>query len=130
MDPSDTLPTVEKLASELGWDGQMSLDFVDTDDGLMMIECNPRPTDGVLLMTAEELERGLAGADDRDAADRAGPRAEQLDFAVFGQIFREPLQGERRGRSTTSRAFKGTDRAGTTRCPSSTPSSPSPTTSG
>ncbi len=37
----------------------MSLDFVEADDGLMMIECNPRPTDGVLLMSAEELERGL-----------------------------------------------------------------------
>ena len=56
VDPSDTLPTVEKLGRDLGWDGQMSLDFIETDDGLVMIECNPRPTDGVLLMTAEELE--------------------------------------------------------------------------
>ena len=45
MDPSDTLPTVEKLASELGWDGQMSLDFVDAEQGLMMIEATRgRPT--------------------------------------------------------------------------------------
>ena len=75
VDPSDTLPAVEKLATELDWDGQMSLDFVDPSEGLMMIECNPRPTDGVLLMTAEELERGPAGADDRDAAGRGGARA-------------------------------------------------------
>ena len=59
VDPADTLPTVEKLGKDLSWDGQMSLDFIETDDGLVMIECNPRPTDGVLLMTAEELERGL-----------------------------------------------------------------------
>jgi hypothetical protein len=91
VDPSDTLPTVEKLASELSWDGQMSLDFVDAEQGLMMIECNPRPTDGVLLMSAEELERGLLAPTIETLQIEAG-REEQLDFAVLGQIFREPLK--------------------------------------
>ena len=91
VDPSDTLPTVEKLASELGWDGQMSLDFVDAEQGLMMIECNPRPTDGVLLMSAEELERGLLAPTIETLQIEAG-RREELDFAVLGQIFREPLK--------------------------------------
>jgi predicted ATP-grasp superfamily ATP-dependent carboligase len=91
VDPKDTLPIVERLGSELSWDGQMSLDFVDTDDGLMMIECNPRPTDGVLLMTAEELERALLAPTGETLLVEAG-REEQLDFAVFGQIFREPLR--------------------------------------
>jgi hypothetical protein len=91
VDPSDTLPTVEKLAAELSWDGQMSLDFVDSEQGLMMIECNPRPTDGVLLMTAEELERGLLAPTIETLQIEPG-RTEQLDFAVFGQMFREPLK--------------------------------------
>ena len=91
VDPADTFPTVEKLASELDWEGQMSLDFVDSGDGLVMIECNPRPTDGVLLMTAEELERALLTPGDEAEHVPAG-REEQLDFAVFGQIFREPLK--------------------------------------
>jgi hypothetical protein len=101
VDPADTLPTVEKLARELEWDGQMSLDFVDSggdgegDGGqggnLVMIECNPRPTDGVLLMTASELERGLLAPTDETLQVEAG-RSEELDFAVFGQIFREPLK--------------------------------------
>ena len=91
VDPSDTLPTVEKLASELGWDGQMSLDFVDAEQELMMIECNPRPTDGVLLMSAEELERGLLAPTIETLQIEAG-RREELDFAVLGQIFREPLK--------------------------------------
>ncbi|HEX2358740.1 MAG TPA: hypothetical protein VHH72_02875 [Solirubrobacterales bacterium] len=90
-DPSDTLPTVEQLASELEWDGQISLDFVDSDDGLMMIECNPRPTDGVLLMTADELERGLLAPTIETLQVEPG-RSEQLDFAVLAQIFREPLR--------------------------------------
>jgi len=91
VDPADTFPTVEKLAGELDWEGQMSLDFVDSGDGLVMIECNPRPTDGVLLMTAEELERALLEPGDEAEHVPAG-REEQLDFAVFGQIFREPLK--------------------------------------
>ena len=91
VDPSDTLPTVEKLGSDLGWDGQMSLDFIETDDELVMIECNPRPTDGILLMTAEGLERGLLAPQEETLHVPAG-REEQLDFAVFGQIFKEPLR--------------------------------------
>jgi hypothetical protein len=91
VDPADTLPTVEKLGADLKWDGQMSLDFIETDGGLVMIECNPRPTDGVLLMTAEELERGLLSPQAETLQVPAG-REEQLDFAVFAQIFKEPLR--------------------------------------
>jgi hypothetical protein len=90
VDPADTLPTVQKLGSELEWDGQMSLDFIETEDGLVMIECNPRPTDGVLLMTAEELERGLLAPTDETLLVPAG-RQEQLDFAVLPQLFQQPL---------------------------------------
>ena len=91
VDPGDTLPTVEKLGSDLAWDGQMSLDFIETSEGLVMIECNPRPTDGVLLLTAEELEQGLI-APPRETLPVPAGREEQLDFAVFAQIFREPLR--------------------------------------
>src|SRR5690349_20068975 len=91
VDPSDTLPTVEKLGADLGWDGQMSLDFIETGDGLVMIECNPRPTDGVLLMTAEELNQGLVAPADETLLVPEG-RLEQLDFAVLAQLFREPLK--------------------------------------
>jgi hypothetical protein len=91
VDPSDTLPIVERLGEELSWDGQMSLDFVDTEDGLVMIECNPRPTDGLLLMDADDLERGLL-APEADTLLVEPGRETQLDFAVLGQIFREPLK--------------------------------------
>jgi hypothetical protein len=107
VDPSDTLPAVERLASELSWDGQMSLDFVDSEQGLMMIECNPRPTDGVLLMSAEELERGLLAPAIETLQVEPG-RSEQLDFAVFGQLFREPLK-EAPGSIHDLAAVKGTD---------------------
>jgi hypothetical protein len=112
VDPADTLPTVEKIANELDWDGQMSLDFVDAGGGsdqadLVMIECNPRPTDGVLLMTAEELERGLLEPAGDTLLVEAG-RSEQLDFAVFGQLFREPLK-QMPGSIHDLAAVRGTD---------------------
>ena len=107
VDASDTLPIVERLGSELSWEGQMSLDFVATDDGLVMIECNPRPTDGVLLMSAEELERGLLSPRPETLLVEAG-RSEQLDFAVFGQLFREPLDQMPRSIHDLV-AVKGTD---------------------
>ena len=94
----------------------------------MMIECNPRPTDGVLLMTAEELERGLLAPSIETLQVEPG-RTEQLDFAVFGQLFREPLK-EMPGSVHDLAAVKGTDSGWHDRCRSSTPSSRSPTTSG
>jgi hypothetical protein len=69
----------------------MSLDFVETPDGLALIECNPRATDGVLLLTAEELQDGLLRADGETVLVEPG-RQTQLDLAVFGQIFSQSLE--------------------------------------
>ncbi|HEY6637836.1 MAG TPA: hypothetical protein VIZ61_09165 [Solirubrobacterales bacterium] len=91
VDPEDTLPTVERLGSDLSWNGQMSLDFIETSEGLVMIECNPRPTDGILLMEPEELERGLL-APEQEMLQVPPGRESQLDFAVFAQIFKEPFR--------------------------------------
>ncbi|MSO40759.1 MAG: carbamoyl-phosphate synthase large subunit [Solirubrobacterales bacterium] len=91
VDPKPSLEAVNKIVAELNWTGQMSLDFVDTDDGLVIIECNPRGTDGVLLMEAEELERGVLGGEGETLLIEPG-REVQLDFAVFGQAFREPIK--------------------------------------
>ena len=60
-----------------------------------MIECNPRATDGALLMDGG---RGLGGARARSGRRPGEPtlieagRTQQLDFAVFGQMFTEPLK--------------------------------------
>lgn len=66
----------------------MSLDFVESPDGPRLIECNPRATDGVLLMSAAELDHGLRAAGDDTAVVEPG-RETQLDLAVFGQMLSE-----------------------------------------
>jgi hypothetical protein len=95
IDGSASLAVVEKLGAELGYTGQMSLDFVDTGDGLSIIECNPRTTDGVLLLEGDELASGLLAGIDPAIEPPAEPfvvppgRVLQLDFAVFGAMFSE-----------------------------------------
>jgi len=92
VDCAPSLSVVQRLGTELSYTGQMSLDFVETSNGLELIECNPRATDGTLLMSAEELEGGvLRQGEDMTLVDPG--REIQLDLAVFGQIFSEGLRG-------------------------------------
>jgi hypothetical protein len=88
VDASGSLDVVARLGAELSYTGQMSLDFVAAPEGLKLIECNPRATDGVLLMTAEELEAGLLGDDGEVTVVEPG-RETQLDLALVGQLLSE-----------------------------------------
>lgn len=92
VDPAPTLVIAEALGRELGYTGQMSLDFVDSEEGLYLIECNPRATDGALLMEPGEISLALAadaGAEPAEPLLIPAGREAQLDFAVFGQMFTE-----------------------------------------
>ena len=92
IDGSESLVAVQKLGAELAYTGQMSLDFVDTGDGLAIIECNPRATDGTLLMEDEELAGGIL--DPLRPLEMVPPgRLTQLDFAVLAGIFDEGMRG-------------------------------------
>ena len=86
-----TLEVVERLGAELGYTGQMSLDFVDSEDGLRIIECNPRTTDGVLLMESDELAGSLLDAEQELTMVPPG-RLTQLDLAVVGAMFSDGLR--------------------------------------
>jgi predicted ATP-grasp superfamily ATP-dependent carboligase len=91
VDGGQSLEVVETIGRELGYTGQASFDFVVSPDGLVIIECNPRTTDGVLLMEAEQLAGGILDPG-RELWSVEPGRTVQLDFAVFAQLFREPLR--------------------------------------
>lgn len=60
VDAPETLAASQKLVEALGWHGQISFDYLVTDDGVHhMVECNPRPTAGCTIATAEELDAAL-----------------------------------------------------------------------
>jgi glutathione synthase/RimK-type ligase-like ATP-grasp enzyme len=87
----ETLAIVERLGAELGYTGQMSLDFVDSGHGLKIIECNPRTTDGALLMESDELAGSLLDPDQELVMVPPG-RLTQLDLAVIGAMFSDGLR--------------------------------------
>lgn len=60
VDAPETLAAASKLVEALGWHGQISFDYLVTDDGVHhMVECNPRPTAGCTIATAAELDAAL-----------------------------------------------------------------------
>ncbi len=54
-----TLEATERIARATNYHGQMGLDFLRTGDGLVLVECNPRPTAGLAVMPDELFDRGL-----------------------------------------------------------------------
>jgi predicted ATP-grasp superfamily ATP-dependent carboligase len=60
VDEPECLRTVQKIVEETRYHGQISFDFLRTDGGMVLIECNPRPTAGVHVMSPAMLDEALA----------------------------------------------------------------------
>lgn len=88
VDAPETLAAAQKIVEALGWHGQVSFDFLRTDDGVHhLVECNPRPTDGCTLATPEELDAALFGArPDAPVVVPAG-RKREIKEAVLRDMF-------------------------------------------
>ncbi len=90
-DARESLRLIEPVVSELGYTGQISFDFLVTDDGLSFVECNPRATDGALLLEPDQIARGLL---DPEADTFLLPPGEsaQLDLALVGDAFADRME--------------------------------------
>jgi glutathione synthase/RimK-type ligase-like ATP-grasp enzyme len=53
------LAAVSRLVEATGYDGQVSFDFRRTPRGLVLIECNPRPTAGVMMLSPSAFAAAL-----------------------------------------------------------------------
>lgn len=91
VDGGPTLEVVRRFAEPMNYTGQLSFDFVDCDGELYLIECNPRSTDGILLITAEHFSNGITDPDAELSMVEPGAQV-QLDFAVLANLFEEPLR--------------------------------------
>lgn len=60
VDGGPTLEAAAAIARNAGFTGSLSFDFIRGEDGLTLLECNPRVTSGVHLMGEAELVRALA----------------------------------------------------------------------
>lgn len=61
VEAGQTLQVAERVAAHTGYTGQLSFDLIRSRRGMFAVECNPRATDGVVLMTDEEFDRALLG---------------------------------------------------------------------
>jgi hypothetical protein len=59
IDAPESLELIEPIVAELGYTGQISFDFLVSDEGLTFVECNPRATDGGLLRPRDERAAAL-----------------------------------------------------------------------
>jgi predicted ATP-grasp superfamily ATP-dependent carboligase len=59
VEEPETLAIARTLIEAVDYHGRISLDFVQNARGWFLLECNPRPTAGVVLMPAADLERAL-----------------------------------------------------------------------
>jgi hypothetical protein len=91
MDGTESLAVIEPIVAERGYTGQVSFDFVVTDEGLTLIECNPRATDGALLMSSEQLAEGILESGGETSTVPAGQEV-QLDLALIGDGFSDHLR--------------------------------------
>jgi hypothetical protein len=91
IDAAESLRLIEPLVAELGYSGQISFDFIITAEGLSYVECNPRATDGVLLMPGEELARALSEPAGETFVLPAGEKL-QLELAVLADGFSDHLK--------------------------------------
>ena len=88
VDAKESLDIVGKLGEHLGYNGQLSFDYVRGPEGLTMIECDPRPTDGILLLPADVVTGAITNPDFAQTLAVTGQKIE-LRWAVAAQIFTE-----------------------------------------
>jgi hypothetical protein len=106
VDAPETLAAAQRIVTALGWHGQVSFDFLRTDDGVHhLVECNPRPTDGCTLATPEELDAALFGA--RPASPVIVPAGRKRE--IKEAVLRDMLQHLGRFRSDFEAAKGGSD---------------------
>lgn len=93
IDSTDTLAYTQRIVDALGEDftGQLSFDFVDNDGQLYAIECNPRPTNGVILLEADDFAKALTGDVSEPIVVEPGVER-QVSLAVLADAFVEPLR--------------------------------------
>lgn len=96
VDSTDTLRYTQQLVDALdpGFTGQISFDFVDhgTDAApdYKIIECNPRPTNGVILLDADDVSKAIQGELAAPVVAIPGTQR-QITLAVIADAFTEPL---------------------------------------
>ncbi|TSD97928.1 ATP-grasp domain-containing protein [Gordonia rubripertincta] len=89
VDSPESLAAAQTIARERNWHGQISFDYLVTDDGVHhMVECNPRPTAGCTVATPEEFDTALF--DPGDLVVVPAGRKKMIKAAVLRDALKHP----------------------------------------
>jgi predicted ATP-grasp superfamily ATP-dependent carboligase len=90
IDEPQSVEIARRYIEATGYHGHVSFDYIKTAAGLSVVECNPRPTAGILMMPAKDyVDAVVAPVRDRPTVASAGAR-EQIASAIIRDMFREP----------------------------------------
>ena len=92
-DSTKTLEYTQKIVDQLDphYSGQLSFDFVDHEGELLAIECNPRATNGTLMLEAQDLSDALQGNVEEVVMAVPGTERE-IKAAVLANVFTPHLK--------------------------------------
>lgn len=88
VDRPAALEMIKAVAAHLGHEGHISFDFKQTESGPCFIECNPRCTNGALLMPGEHMAEAITSdpPSDRLWLTPPGQKA-QVAFGMAATLF-------------------------------------------
>ena len=92
MDEPESLKIVQAYARETNFHGSLSFDYLKTDKGLYMVECNPRPCAGVTLMSPEGFSEAVTNPDPENPYVVPEGESMQIDSAIIRNMFRDPQE--------------------------------------
>ena len=91
IDEPRILAMVRRIVEHLGYHGSISFDWMRTEaGGLYLIECNPRPTAGLVTMEAGPLAAAYLAPDLDAPYETPAGRRGQIDVAILRDMFRDP----------------------------------------
>lgn len=88
VDRPEAYEMIKTIVGHLNFHGHISFDFKQTKDGMCLIECNPRCTNGALLVPGEILSEAITGKGEPTTCHQipAGEKA-QVAFGMVYELF-------------------------------------------
>jgi len=92
IDEPQSFEIARKYIEGTGYHGQISFDYMKTGHDLTMVECNPRPTAGLIMMSSEEYIDAMLHPHPDDPFVVEGGRRDQIGIALIRDMFRDPKE--------------------------------------
>jgi predicted ATP-grasp superfamily ATP-dependent carboligase len=88
VDRPEAFEMIQAIVKHLNFHGHISFDFLQTPTGLCLIECNPRCTNGALLVPGDILNRAVTGKGEPERCEMVpeGLKA-QVAFGMAYELF-------------------------------------------